>query len=65
MQLRDAVEEAVRRWDALERSHGEASCDRLRLRTSGEKPRPFANRFAALDELTQLRIEPKHSINQY
>jgi hypothetical protein len=57
VQLRDAVETAVRRWDLLERSRGEAPVIDFDCAPPAEKPRPFANRFAALDELTQLRIE--------
>jgi hypothetical protein len=57
VQLRDAVEEAVRRWDALERSRGEAPVIDFDCAPPAEKPRPFANRFTALDELTRLRIE--------
>ncbi|MDQ3763542.1 MAG: hypothetical protein M3460_18510 [Actinomycetota bacterium] len=57
MHLRDAVEEAVRRWDALERSRGEAPVIDFDCAPPAEKPRPFDNRFAALDHLTRLRIE--------
>ena len=57
MQLRDAVETAVRRWDLLERSRGEAPVIDFDCAPPAEKPSPFDNRFAALDELTQLRIE--------
>jgi hypothetical protein len=55
--LRDAVEEAVRRWDLLERSRGEAPVIDFDCAPPAVKPSPFDNRFAALDELTQLRIE--------
>jgi len=55
--LRDAVEEAVRRWDALERSHGEAPVIDFDCAPPADKPRPFDNRFAALDQLTRLRVE--------
>jgi hypothetical protein len=57
VQLRDAVEEAVRRWDLLERSRGEAPVIDFDCAPPAEKPRPFANRFAALDELTRFRIQ--------
>jgi hypothetical protein len=55
--LRDAVEEAVRRWDALERSHGEAPVIDFDCAPPADKPSPFNNRFAALDQLTRLRVE--------
>jgi hypothetical protein len=55
--LRDAIEETIRRWDALERSHGEAPVIDFDCAPPTEKPRPYDNRFAALDDLTQLRIE--------
>jgi hypothetical protein len=55
--LRDAVEEAVRRWDALERSHGEPPVIDFDCAPPTETPRPFDNRFAALDELTRLRSQ--------
>lgn len=57
MHLRDAVEEAVRRWDALERSHGEPPVIDFDCAPPTTKPRPFDNRFAALNELTRLRSE--------
>jgi hypothetical protein len=57
VQLRDAVEEAVRRWDLLERSRGEAPVIDFDCAPPAEKPCPFANRFAALDELTRLRMQ--------
>jgi len=57
VQLRDAIETAVRRWDLLERSHGEAPVIDFDCAPPAEKPRPFANRFAAFDALTQLQIE--------
>lgn len=57
MHLRDAVEEAVRRWDALERSRGESPVIDFDCAPPAEKPSPFDNRFAALDALTQLRTE--------
>jgi hypothetical protein len=57
VQLRDTVEEAVRRWDALERSHGEAPVIDFDCAPPVDKPRPFDNRFAALDLLTRLRVE--------
>jgi hypothetical protein len=56
VQLRDTVEEAVRRWDALERSRDESPVIDFDCAPPAEKPHPFANRFAALDELTRLRI---------
>jgi len=52
--LRNAVEDAVRRWDALERSHGEAPVIDFDCAPPANKPHPFDNRFAALDELSQL-----------
>jgi hypothetical protein len=52
--LRNAVEDAVRRWDALERSRGEASVIDFDCAPPGNKPHPFDNRFAALDELSEL-----------
>jgi hypothetical protein len=55
--LRDAVEEAVRRWDALERSRGEPPVIDFDCAPPGQTPRPFDNRFAALDALSRLRIE--------
>ncbi|MDQ3765359.1 MAG: hypothetical protein M3460_29010 [Actinomycetota bacterium] len=55
--LRDAVEEAVRRWDALERSRGEAPVIDFDCAPPAEKPRPFDHRFAALDTLNRFRIE--------
>jgi hypothetical protein len=55
--LRDAVEEVVRRWDVLERSRDEAPVIDFDCAPPMEKPRPFDNRFAALDELTRLRTE--------
>ncbi len=57
MQLRDAVEEAVRRWHALETSRGEAPVIDFDCAPPLDKPSPFDNRFAALDDLTRLRIE--------
>lgn len=57
MHLRDAVEQAVRRWDALERSRGDAPVIDFDCVPPAEQPSPFDNRFAALDELTRLRIE--------
>ncbi|MGH3806631.1 MAG: hypothetical protein ACRDRU_08360 [Pseudonocardiaceae bacterium] len=57
MHLRDAVEEAVRRWDALERSRGEAPVIDFDCAPPADKPRPFDNRFVALDQLTRLRVE--------
>ncbi|MGH3787498.1 MAG: hypothetical protein ACRDRG_13325 [Pseudonocardiaceae bacterium] len=56
MHLRD-VEEAVRRWDALERSRGESPVIDFDCAPPAEIPSPFDNRFAALDALTQLRTE--------
>jgi hypothetical protein len=55
--LRDAVEEAVRRWDALERSCGEPPVIDFDCAPPAQTPRPFENRFAALDALSRLRIE--------
>ena len=55
--LRNAVEEAVRRWDALERSHGEPPVIDFDCTPPTVTPRPFENRFVALDELSRLRIE--------
>ena len=57
MPLRDAIEEAIRRWDALERSRGESPVIDFDCAPPAEKPQPFANRFAALDTLTKLRAE--------
>lgn len=57
MQLRDAIEEAIRRWDALERSRGEAPVIDFDCAPPDDKPHPFDNRFAALDELERLRTE--------
>ncbi|HEY6422926.1 MAG TPA: hypothetical protein VIY28_06695 [Pseudonocardiaceae bacterium] len=57
MHLRDAVEEAVRRWDALERSRGEAPVIDFDCAPPAGKPHPFDNRFAALDDLRRLRTE--------
>ncbi len=57
MHLRDAVEEAVRRWDSLERSRGEAPVIDFDCAPPPGKLRPFDNRFAALDQLTLLRTE--------
>jgi hypothetical protein len=55
--LRNAVEEAIRRWDALERSRGEAPVIDFDCAPPTERPSPYDNRFAALDDLTRLRIE--------
>jgi hypothetical protein len=55
--LRDAIEEAIRRWEALERSRGESPVIDFDCAPPAEKPQPFANRFVALDELTKLRTE--------
>jgi hypothetical protein len=55
--LRDAVEEALRRWDALERSRGETPVIDFDCAPPADTPRPFDNRFAALDQLTRLRAE--------
>ena len=57
MHLRDAVEEAIRRWDALEKSRGEAPVIDFDCAPPAEQPSPYDNRFAALDDLTRLRIE--------
>jgi hypothetical protein len=57
VELRDAVEEAIRRWDALERSRGEAPVSDFDCAPLVEQPCPYDNRFAALDDLTRLRIE--------
>jgi hypothetical protein len=54
VQLRNAVEDAIRRWDALERSHDEAPVIDFDCAPPANKPHPFENRFAALDELSQL-----------
>ena len=54
MHLRNAVEHAVRRWDALERSRGEAPVIDFDCAPPAYRPRPFENRFAALEELSQL-----------
>jgi hypothetical protein len=55
--LRNAAEEAIRRWDALERSRGEAPVIDFDCAPPVEQPDPFDNRFVALDNLTQLRTE--------
>jgi hypothetical protein len=55
--LRDAVEEAIRRWDALERSRGEAPVIDFDCAPPAEQPSPYDNRFAAFDDLIRLRIE--------
>jgi len=55
--LRDAVEETVRRWDALERSRGEPPVIDFDCALPGQTPRPFESRFAVLDALSRLRIE--------
>jgi hypothetical protein len=52
--LRNSVEDAVRRWDALERSRGEAPVIDFDCAPPANKPHPFDNRFVALDELSQL-----------
>ncbi|MGH3806886.1 MAG: hypothetical protein ACRDRU_09680, partial [Pseudonocardiaceae bacterium] len=57
MHLRDAVEEAVRRWDALERSRGEAPVIDFDCAPPAGKPRLFDNRFAVLDALMRLQAE--------
>ena len=57
MHLRDAVEEAIRRWDALERSRGEAPVIDFDCAPPADQPSPYDNRFVALDDLTRLRIE--------
>ncbi len=57
MHLRDAVEEVLRRWHALEQSRGEAPVIDFDCAPPADKPSPFDNRFAALDDLTRLRIE--------
>lgn len=54
MHLRNAVEDAVRRWDALEKSRGKAPVIDFDCAPPADKPRPFENRFAALDELSRL-----------
>jgi hypothetical protein len=54
VQLRNAVEHAVRRWDALERSRGEAPVIDFDCVPPADRPPPFENRFAALQELSQL-----------
>jgi len=54
--LRDAVEEAIRRWDALEKSRGEAPVIDFDCAPPVKQPSPYDNRFAALDDLTRLRI---------
>jgi hypothetical protein len=57
VQLRDTIEEAIRRWDALERSRGEAPVIDFDCAPPADKPHPFDNRFAVLDELQRLRGE--------
>jgi hypothetical protein len=57
VQLRDTVEKAIRRWDALERSRGEAPIIDFDCAPPTDRPSPYDNRFAALDDLTRLRIE--------
>jgi hypothetical protein len=57
VRLRDAVEEALRRWDALERSRGKTPVIDFDCAPPADTPRPFDNRFAALDQLTRLRAE--------
>ena len=57
MHLRDAVEDTVRRWDALERSRGEVPVIDFDCAPPADTPHPFDNRFAALDQLTRLRVE--------
>jgi hypothetical protein len=52
--LRNAVEDAVRRWDVLERSRGEAPVVDFDCAPPANKPHAFENRFAALDELSRL-----------
>lgn len=54
MHLRNAVEDVVRRWDALERSHSEAPVIDFDCAPPANEPRPFENRFTALDELSRL-----------
>jgi hypothetical protein len=54
--LRDAAEEAIRRWGALEKSCGEAPVIDFDCAPPTEQPSPYDNRFAALDDLTRLRI---------
>lgn len=54
MHLRNAVEDAVRRWDALERSHDEAPVIDFDCAPPANKPHPFENRFTALDELIRV-----------
>lgn len=63
MHPRNDTENAVRRWDALERSHGEAPVIDFDCAPPTDPPRPFPNRFAALDELSRLRsdTDPQHS----
>lgn len=58
MHLRNSVEDAIRRWDALERSRGEASVIDFDCAPPANKPHPFDNRFAALGELSQLGSDP-------
>lgn len=55
--LRDAVEDAVRRWDLLERSRGDAPVVDFDCAPPAQKPQPFDDRFAALDALSRLRTE--------
>lgn len=52
---RDTVEEALRRWEALERAQGHAPVIDFDCAPPAAKPPPFNHRFAALDELTRLR----------
>ncbi len=47
----------MRRWHALETSRGEAPVIDFDCAPPPDKPSPFDNRFAALDDLTRLRIE--------
>ena len=57
MHLRDAAEETIRRWDALERACGKAPVIDFDCAPPAENPSPFDNRFAALNDLTRLRTE--------
>lgn len=52
----------MRRWDALERSRGEAPVIDFDCAPPTNPPNPFPSRFAALDELCRLRSDkdPQH-----
>ena len=59
MHLRNAVEDAIRRWDALERSRGEAPVIDFDCAPPADKPHPFQNRFTVLDALNRLGNDTK------